>query len=409
MTGRRALATVVASALLGAVATLAAGRLSGMQTEELRHLAWLLGVAVAVTTAATALVTPLLARASIRRRFVAVATLAGLGSLLNLAVLVRTMAVSGEDATLIVVLLLYSAGAGIGAGLALARSSGAAVGRLVETARSLADGDLGARTGRLEAGPELDALAGTLDEMAERLQTTIARERAGEAKRRDLITAVSHDLRTPLASLQAMVEAVDEGVVDDPTTLRRYITEIRRSVGSLSLLIDDLFELVQLDAGVVEAESERARLEDVFGAALAICQAQAREKGLVLQASLDGAGDFRCSPRLVRVVQNLLQNAIRHTPADGTVSVTARREADAVRLVVEDTGEGIDEQQLGRVFDPFWRGDASRAGSGSGLGLALAKRIVEALGGEIEVRSTRDAGSAFSVVLPPRPADEGAI
>ena len=106
-----------------------------MQTEELRHLAWLLGVAVAVTATATAVVTPLLARSSIRRRFVAVATLAVLGSLLNLAVLVRTMAVSGDDATLIAILLLYSACAGIGAGLALARASGAAVGRLVGTAR----------------------------------------------------------------------------------------------------------------------------------------------------------------------------------------------------------------------------------------------------------------------------------
>ena len=376
-----------------------------MQTEELRHLAWLLGVAVAVTAAATAMVTPLLARSSIRRRFVAVAALAVLGSLLNLAVLVHTMAVSGDDATLIAILLLYSACAGIGAGLALARASSAAIGRLVGTARSLADGDLGSRTGRLDAGPELDALAGALDEMAERLQTSIALERAGEAKRRDLITAVSHDLRTPLASLQAMVEAVDEGIVDDPPTLSRYIAEMRHSVGSLSLLIDDLFELAQLDAGVVEAESQRARLEDVLRSALAVCQAQVTEKGLVLHATVDNAGDLPCSPRLVRVFQNLLQNAIRHTPADGTISVTARREADAVRLVVADSGEGIEQEHLQQVFDPFWRGDTSRAGPGSGLGLALAKRIVEALGGEIDVRSTPDVGSAFSVVLPVRSAD----
>jgi signal transduction histidine kinase len=214
------------------------------------------------------------------------------------------------------------------------------------------------------------------------------------------VTAVSHDLRTPLAGLRAMVEAIDEGVVDDPATIRRYVGEMRGAVDSLVVLVDDLFELVQLDAGAIEAESERARVEDVVRSAIAACDAQATEKGLALEASLADAGGASCSPRVTRVVQNLLQNAIRHTPADGTVRVEARHGRDGLEVVVEDSGEGIEPAALERVFEPFWRADRSRSGDGAGLGLALAKRIVEALGGRIDAESSPARGSRFAVILP---------
>jgi signal transduction histidine kinase len=226
-----------------------------------------------------------------------------------------------------------------------------------------------------------------------------ARERELESQRHDLITAVSHDLRTPLASLRAMAEAIDEGVVADAPTLRRYAIEIRRASESLGALVDDLFELVQLDAVEIEAEARTATVEEIVDAALAACGADAREKGLRLETELNGAADEPCSPRLGRVMQNLVQNAVRHTPADGTVRVEAERRPDAVRLTVSDTGEGIPIESLERVFDPFWRGEQSRTSDGSGLGLAISKRIVEALGGEIEVESEPDHGSRFAVLL----------
>lgn len=398
---RARLPTLVAAVVLGAaLGSLALGAALGVKGSELRHLGLLLLIALIATVAATVAARPLLARASVRWRLVAIGALAVLVSLVNLGVLTMLMSVSHHDATLVAILLVYSVGAGIAAALVLARAWGSAVERLVQGARSLADGDLDHRVGRLGAGPELDTLAVTLDETASRLERSLARERAGEAQRKDLITAVSHDLRTPLASLRAMAEAISDGVVDDSPTLHRYVREMQRSIESLSLLVDDLFELVQIDAGAIEAESERVRLADVFDSALQTCGPQASAKGLTVQARIDGAGECLCSPSLVRVLQNLLQNAIRHTPADGTVRMEARQGSGGLELVVEDSGEGITPESLDQVFEPFWRGNAARSGSGSGLGLALAKRIVESLGGQIRVQSEPARGSRFAVVVP---------
>jgi signal transduction histidine kinase len=236
--------------------------------------------------------------------------------------------------------------------------------------------------------------------MATKLQEARQRERAAEAMRRDLITTVSHDLRTPLASLRAMVEAIDDGVVADPPSLQRYTHEMRRSVRQLSELVDDLFELTQLDAGAIEAESARADLATIVAEAVAAVALQAEEKGLRLVSTIDGVDDIRCSPRVARVLQNLLSNAVRHTPADGTVRVEARRRGDRVHLAVHDTGDGIAADDIDRVFDPFFRADPARSGPGAGLGLALAKRIVEALGGRISVEAGSPVGARFAVELP---------
>ncbi|CAN5327556.1 hypothetical protein BH20ACT24_BH20ACT24_18230 [soil metagenome] len=386
--------------LAGALGTLAVAAVLGAEGGELSHLAVLLLPAGLATIVSTLVVAPLLARSSLRLRLVSISVISALVSLGNLVVLSRLMIVDERDAALVATLLLYSIGTGVGAALVLGRSSTAAVARLASTATALGEGDLEARTGTLDAGPELDQLGATLDQMAGRLQGAIDRERSAESRRRDLMTAVSHDLRTPLASLRAMVEAIDDGVVDDVPTVRRYAVEMRHAVDSLVLLVDDLFELAQLDAGAIEVETARARLEDVVLSAIATCETQAHEKRLSLQTRLNGVGGATCSPRLGRVVQNLLQNAIRHTPADGSVWIEARRSPSGLELAVQDTGEGIEPEALDRVFEPFWRGDPSRTGAGSGLGLALAKRIVEALGGSIVVESLPSRGARFALVVP---------
>ncbi len=228
----------------------------------------------------------------------------------------------------------------------------------------------------------------------------MARERAIDRQRRDLITAVSHDLRTPLASLRAMAEAIDEGVVTDGPTIRLYIAETRCAVDALVALVDDLFEFAQVEAGAIEVEARRATVAEVVQAAVGACDGQAHEKGLQIEARIVEAAASPCSPRLTRVLQNLLQNAIRHTPADGTVLVEAHRQRGSLRLTVEDSGEGIPPESLEKVFEPFWRGDAARSSEGSGLGLTLASRIVESMGGQIQIDTDVTSGSRFAVVLP---------
>ena len=404
MSGWRATALVTLLATLGAAGTLAVGAAIGMGAGDLESLSAYLLPALAVTVIAMTMAGPVLARTSLRARFATVAAVGTVVGLANLFVLARMMFVSKHDAALVGVLLAYSIGAGVGSALALARSSSKAVARLASTARALGAGDPRARVGRLGAGRELDQLARTLDEMADRLEQAQSRERRVEDTRRNLITAVSHDLRTPLASLRAMIEAIDEGVVTDRPSLLRYVSEMRRSVGQLVEMVEDLFELAQLDSGAIETETAQVRLEEVVTSALAAVELRAEQKGLTLVSELDGAEDARCSPRMARALQNLLVNAVRHTPSEGMVRVGARRVPSGLEVAVEDSGEGIPAEALEHVFDPFFRVDPARSGGGAGLGLALAKRIVESLGGRIQASSEPSRGSRFAVEVPAEPA-----
>jgi signal transduction histidine kinase len=396
----RPLAMLLALVLMGAGGALLVAAALGMDASELAHLAGLLAPAIVVTVAAATLASSLLRRTSLRQRYLAIAAVGTLVALGNLFALTQAMFVSTRAATVIAVVLIYASAAGLAAAHASARSSAAALDRVTGTARAVGVGDLSARVGPLEAGAELDRLAAAIDQMAARLQAVADQEQRVEQTRRDLITAVSHDLRTPLANLRAMVEAIDDRVVSDPPTIRRYAADMRRAVGQLSSLVNDLFELVQVDAGAIEAEIERARFGDVVASAIATVEVEAARKGVVLSADVRGTEAEACSPRVSRVLQNLLVNAVRHTPADGTIHVEGRLDPDALRLVVRDTGEGIAADDLPFIFDPFYRVDSARSGNGAGLGLALADRIVRALGGTIAVASHLDGGTRFDVTLP---------
>lgn len=390
---------VAAVALVGALGTLVAGLAMGMGGSEFVAIARALLPAAVLTVLGAIAGGRVLARLSLRARFVGVAVLAAAVAIANVYVLSRQMFVSEHDAALVSVVVVFAVGAGIAAALAAARRSADALEVLDATAVRLGAGDLDARVGELDAGEELDRLARTLDAMALRLQEARATERRAEDTRRDLITAVSHDLRTPLASLRAMVEAIDDGVVADGPTVARYVGEMRGSIDQLVTMVDDLFELVQLDAGAIAAEERRVALKDVVGSAVSTVSSSAQRKGLRLETDLVGVDGITCSPRVVRVLQNLLTNAVRHTPADGTVRLEARRNGDALELSVQDTGAGIPAEEASRIFEPFFRGDPARSGAGSGLGLTLAKRIVEGLGGQILVVDT-GPGARFEVALP---------
>jgi signal transduction histidine kinase len=204
-----------------------------------------------------------------------------------------------------------------------------------------------------------------------------------EDARRGLVAAASHDLRTPLASLRLLVEAVDDGVAGEDRD--RYLGEIRTHVAVLSDLIDDLFELSRIEAGDISWTMRRVELGDLIGDTVAAFRTSAEERGVRLSADLP-AGEVVAeadAEKVQRVLYNLIQNAIRHTPADGSVTVRAKGGPSGVEVEVADSGEGIPAAQSERVFEAFYRGDSARDGDGAGLGLAISRAIVEAHGGRI--------------------------
>ena len=247
------------------------------------------------------------------------------------------------------------------------------------------------------------ALAGELAVARREAEAAIERERAIEDSRRQLVAWVSHDLRTPLAGIQAMVEALDDGVVSEPADVRAYYGRLSAEATRLGRLVDDLFELSRIEASALDLDLEAISLDDLVSEAVASASVRAEAKGVRVE------GDTAVEPAVVegsprelsRVIQNLLDNAIRHTPAGGAVRVGAAREGRPVEVSVTDACGGIPAHDLDRVFDLAYRGDAARTpgGGGAGLGLAIARGFVEAHRGDIAVHNEGD-GCRFTVRLP---------
>jgi signal transduction histidine kinase len=229
------------------------------------------------------------------------------------------------------------------------------------------------------------ALAGAL---AARLAMEERAAREVEEARRSLVAAASHDLRTPLASLRLLVESVDDGVATGETR-ERYLKEIRTHVAVLSDLIDDLFELSRIEAGDISWSMQRIELRELIDETVAAMRAPAAERGVRVAADLPPEALLAQAnaEKVQRVLFNLIQNAIRHTPADGSVTVRARPLGGSVEIEVDDQGEGIPTGADERVFEPFYRGDSARSEEGAGLGLAIARAIVEAHGGRIRLQA----------------------
>ena len=291
---------------------------------------------------------------------------------------VKILAVSAASATVAVV-----------AGLVLAHSIAGSVDRVRDASARLARGDLSVRAP--ESGPaEVAELATSFNEMASGLEQLFD-------ARRELVAWASHDLRTPLANMQAMLEALEDGLVEPDSTL----PVLREQVAHLSTLVDDLFELARIDAGALTLELRDAELEPVVEACLRGVEADARRRGVDLDASVPRDVRARFAPEKVeRVLFNLITNALRHTPSDGSVAVRVEQLGREVQVSVEDTGEGLDEEARQRMFDRFWRGDPARSVRGAGLGLAIARGIVEAHGGRIWAESPPDGGARVSFTLP---------
>ncbi|MFI5889893.1 sensor histidine kinase [Actinoplanes sp. NPDC051513] len=227
------------------------------------------------------------------------------------------------------------------------------------------------------------------------------RERRLEAGRRELVAWVSHDLRTPLAGMRAMAEALEDGVVADPVTVAEYHRRLRVETGRMTRLVDDLFELSRINAGALRLVPTAVPLREVVSDAIAGVAPLAASKKITLVAAESGWPTVRAGEReLARVVTNLLVNSVRYTPADGTVHIDAGRGRDGVWLTVSDTCGGIPDNDLDRVFDIAFRGERARTpGTGAGLGLAIVRGLVEAHGGRVGVCNT-GGGCRFEVRLP---------
>jgi signal transduction histidine kinase len=250
------------------------------------------------------------------------------------------------------------------------------------------------------AGAELAELSRELENARIRLAESRAREAALEASRRELVAWVSHDLRTPLAGIRAMAEALEDGIAEDEA---RYRKQIRMEVDRLAGMVDDLFELSVINAGALRLSLERISLGDLVSDTLAGADALARERGVRLHGHAEENVAVRADGReLTRLMNNLVINAIRHTPSDGTVEVNLSSADGRATIAVTDGCGGIPEEDLPRVFDVAWRGTNARTpgpDGGAGLGLAIVRGIVEAHAGEITVANI-GGGCRFEVSLP---------
>jgi signal transduction histidine kinase len=289
------------------------------------------------------------------------------------------------------------------------------LGRQIETssralrkaARSLGQDETGFSAPAGPMAAELAALSRELDATALKLRESRERERRMDASRRQLVAWVSHDLRTPLAGLRAMAEALQDGIaIDTPRYHRQILSEVTR----LSGMVDDLFDLSRIESGTLSLSPDRIEVSDLVSDTIASMDPVARARGVWLTGAADGPLPVYADPReLSRVLSNLLTNAIRHTPEGGRVRVAATAEADAVLITVADGCGGIPEADLARVFDLAWRATAARtpdADGGAGLGLTIVRGIVEAHSGQVRVVNAGE-GCSFEVRLPASAPDAG--
>jgi signal transduction histidine kinase len=351
-------------------------------------------IELALIVAASTLAAGLIGGVAVRLLPTVGARLTGL-SLLSVglplaAVLLSGIAMFHMGADIVILgVAVASSTVAIAAAYLVGRSITHPVDRLCDVSGALARGDLSARAP--EQGPaEIAELGAAFNAMATQLEDLFD-------ARRELLAWASHDLRTPLAAIRAMIEAIEDGVA----TPTQYTQALAKQTQTLSTLVDDLFELARIDAGVLTLELKEVSLAGLVDSCVRGLEAEAGRRNVRLETRINGAPPVRCAPdKVERVLLNLLANALRHTPSDGSVAVLVEPAHDHVRVSVEDSGEGIAPDTLRRVFDRFWRGNPARPAGSSGLGLAIARGLIEAHGGRIWAENRSTGGACVSFTLP---------
>ncbi len=402
MTARAPRATVWVVGLLGLAAVgLTAVALGLPMDDSMQLVAIAGGAAIAAGLVGAALLHLLRGRSFAAQ--VSVVALTSTGAVVAGALAAgNAMFINTHDLSALAVVVAMSAVVGVVSGLLLGQRVGRASASLREAAARLTD-DEPPPTVREGPGPirELARLHQELDDMAAQLRSARERERAADAARRELVSWVSHDLRTPLAGIRAVTEALEDGLYSGDEVPDAYAT-IHRETDRLALLVDDLFELSKIHAGAVRLKKQPVELAGIVGEVVTAGRALAERHGVRLTAEA-GTGSVTASPaELGRILRNLVGNALRETPAGGEVVIAAHREPDAAVFAVTDTCGGIPDDVLPRVFETAYRGDRARTATdtgGAGLGLAIARGLVDAHGGTIAVENVAD-GCRFEVRLP---------
>jgi signal transduction histidine kinase len=346
------------------------------------------------------LVIRLLRRASLRLSIQAIGAVPVLAIVAGTLASAKAMFLSQHDLGVVVMVCIVAGIVAFAFSWLLGRQVESGSAALRRAARALGDESGHFRPPAMPMAAEFAALSRELTDTSAKLTRSRARERALEQSRRQLVAWVSHDLRTPLAGLRAMAEALEDGLAADPP---RYHKQIRAEAERLATMVDDLFELSRLHSGTLQLSSDQIDLDDLVSDVLASTEALARERGVRLAGRATGQLTVHADPReLSRALTNLLSNAIRHTPPGGCVHVEARREDGDALLAVADGCGGIPEEDLPRVFDLAWRGTDARSpapDSGAGLGLAIVRGVAEAHRGSVRVQNTGD-GCCFEMRLP---------
>jgi len=373
-------------------------------TDVLHASLWAAGIAVAITIVG-GVILKLMAGRSIGAMLTLVAFVTVGTSLAGVVAIVGLML--GPVGDPVLELLAVAGMAGLAVALFFSRRLTKATRTLLGAVREV--GDSGIYTPPdIPLPAELAGLSEGLAEAHDRLGKARAREQALEASRRELVAWVSHDLRTPLAGLRAMAEALEDQVVTDPREVSHYHSQIRRETNRLSAMIDDLFELSKIHAGTLRLSPRLVGLEDLVAEVVASAEPVARAKGIRLTGSaVRGMPVFIDTAEMGRAVRNLVINAIRHTPTEGTIEVLGEIQSGLACVSVADECGGIPMGDLPRVFDVAFRGESARTpdpSGGAGLGLSIARGIVDAHSGQISVRNT-GPGCQFLIKLPlARPA-----
>jgi signal transduction histidine kinase len=391
----------VGLAAVGALAAATFAAVSGWSARDTLITLALAGGAALVASVGGAFVLRRLGGRSTRLQAMVIALSSVVVLVAGILAAAGAMFISSHDLSALIVVISVSTAIAIGGAIQMGDEMGRGHRGVGDLAEVLASG------GTIDAasvdGPhEMRQLAELLADVSHRLEESRRRERALETSRREIVAWVSHDLRSPLATIRAMAEALDDGVVSDAETVARYHGQLRRDSERLSLLVDDLFELSRINSGTLELDRRPVCLTEVVADAMSAARTHADLKGVRLVDDVDELPRMEvASQEVTRVLHNLLDNAIRHTPAGGDVVVVGRTTDEAATIVVADQCGGIPEPDLSRVFDVAFRSDAARSkdSRGGGLGLAIAKGLVEAHAGSIDVGNEGD-GCRFVVRLP---------